>query len=805
MSKLASFKPQKKHLNHVISDWRKILLMDKGLSDGRLLDGLQNYLVDKTSSVVLLGNTELATYISAYLDKLDFQVVTDDHSIDIRESYLNTVSLLASDRDDQTFLVCEADRLNAELICSRISKHVVIDFDVFADNILESIPEDSWCESYPHIYPIDIPDIDFLPGLDALILDTPARSIAQLPVGFAYVYKALKQTNLNIQAVDLDIITYHRYHMRRCKNQWKEVMFEGEVHPEDPWQAASYLFWTSEKTLKYFDSILEEISQKIVSARPKVLGFSLHQTSHRFIKSIYDRVKKELPNTIVVVGGMSCYQSIIANKVFPEADYVVVGESDVVVGPLLGALARGERPKDLPGIISKEDTPGRTFIGAPLPHNLDALGRPDYGFTQLDLYKNWNDYRLMPLVGSRGCGWSRCTFCAERFNWRSRTPEKVAEEIEHYTTKGFSAFVFNESDFNSNHEFVRRLCRDIIRRKLNVQLSAQLRISKHSDLEYFSLMKKAGFTCLRFGIDGLSENTLRLQRKGYRLKDVRNNLHDCHKVGIYTEINVVIGVPFETDADIDETCDFLIEMKSFIGRVAFINPLMMFVGSVYYNDPEQFSIKFNIPKERIYNDYVVALPDDTWYSENPLIDHEVRHNRYFKVVERLADADVPMGDFAKFTANHRREKGQDPHVVASSDLAFSSTDHGSEKKTIVNIIPMQGADCNTRSAPQEEGNSIPNNVPSTQVVKCGSSFFRSGTIIDGHMKGVPYSDNPILLGSHLEYNLVLYKDKIYGAPRNIGKLNLADKNDRVRSELIIGSSEKEVVFKIDARLTAINY
>jgi radical SAM superfamily enzyme YgiQ (UPF0313 family) len=375
-----------------------------------------------------------------------------------------------------------------------------------------------------------------------------------------------------------------------------------------------------------------------------------------------------LPETVLVVGGMSCYHSNIARFIFPAAEYVVVGEADVVVGPLFEALARGERPRNLPGIVSRHDTADHEYVGAPLAHNLDHLGAPDYGFTDLDLYRNWNGYALIPLVGSRGCGWSRCTFCAERFNWRARTPELVGEEIELYSKRGFKDFVFNESDFNSNHEFVIRLCKDIIRRQLQVNFTAQLRIHRKSDLEYFMLMKQAGFGCLRFGVDGFSKNALRLQRKGYTIDDVRNNLRDCAKVGIFTEVNVVIGVPGETEEDVDEAIGLLTELKSQIGRVAFINPLMLFVSSVYYNEPEKFNIRFRRPKEELYRKHVLSFPDDTWFSEDPYVDHEIRHQRLCRMVERLVAQNVPLGDFAKFTVQHRKDKKQGTEATASEEL-----------------------------------------------------------------------------------------------------------------------------------------
>lgn len=616
---------------------------------------------------LLLGRKDIAKKLAALENS---QEIVADYQLELPTDLLETIEGFPKS-GFHVVMICEHDRTNASILreavmgkCTRI-----IDADDLLTSLGPHLPDGAWNPVYPHIYPLDIPTIDIADNLDALIIDAPARSIAQLPIGFSYVYKALKKGNLALQAMDLDIVAYHRYHQRRCLNQWPCIVQDEHRHPEDPWQAASYLFWTDPKTIDYFSELLDEIALAIAKAKPRVVGFSLHQTSEKFIGAIVSRLDQLSPGLLIVVGGMSCYQSNVAGKVFPRADYVVVGEAESIALPLFQALASGKRPRNLPGVISKFDTPDWEFIGAPLPHNMDHLGAPDYGYTNLRLYRNWNGYTLVPIIATRGCGWSRCTFCAERFNWRARTPELIADEIEEFYHRGFRQFVFNDSDFNSNHELVIRLCNSLVERKLDIQLTAQLRISKHSDAEYFTLLRRAGFSCLRFGVDGFTDHTLRLQKKGYTLATVRQNLRDCHAAGIFIEVNAVIGVPGETEEDIDQSADFLIENKDYIGRVAYINPLMLFVSSVYYNEPEKFGIKFYEPKEELYAKHTVTLPNDAWYSEAPFIDYDIRRSRMKRLVSRLYDGSVALGDFAKFTV--RAHSGEEEGNTANNDSAQS--------------------------------------------------------------------------------------------------------------------------------------
>ena len=64
-------------------------------------------------------------------------------------------------------------------------------------------------------------------------------------------------------------------------------------------------------------------------------------------------MKDALPELVILVGGFSCYNPDIGLRAFPSADYMCIGESDLTVGSLVKQLVAGERPKDLPGVISR--------------------------------------------------------------------------------------------------------------------------------------------------------------------------------------------------------------------------------------------------------------------------------------------------------------------------------------------------------------------------------------------------------------------------------------------------------------------
>ena len=523
-----------------------------------------------------------------------------------------------------------------------------IEPDVLSRLTPSRLPARAWVPwARDTIYPIDIPEIEFEPGMDLILIDCPARNLGLMPNGLGYVHNALKHVEVRHQTLDLDIILYHRFHVRRLFDEGGKMYLPGGKElPTDPWQAEHYDVWTTDVTIDFFEAEVREIVDKLVAARPKMLGLSIHACNERFSKEVAARVKKLAPEILIVVGGFSCYSPDIGLRGFPLADYMCIGESDLTVGPLVERLAGGERPANTPGVLSKFDDPAIPYVPAPMVHNLDLLEHPRYEWYDLDVYRNYNSYQLTPVIASRGCRWSRCTFCAERFYWRIRSPKAFVDELEWLVDEGCRLFMFNESDLNGKPEVVLEICDEIIRRDLKVKLTGQLRIHKKSDKAFFQKLRKAGFVALRFGVDAFSDNTLKLQKKGYTTETVSQNLEDCWEAGIYTEVNWVIGVPGETEQDIDEGIELILKNKKYIGRLANINPLILVTGGVYWLQPEEHNIHFREPREELYHRHPRALPASSWYSTEPYIDQDVRKARFERIVLELHRRNFDVGAWA---------------------------------------------------------------------------------------------------------------------------------------------------------------
>lgn len=690
----------------------------------------------------------------------------------------------------------------------------------------EAIPPYAWVPRPHSIYPFAVPEITFKPGQDLILLDVPARSLAQLPVGFAYVHDALaRDGGVKFQTVDADIVIYHRYHADRILDGLLEVhTATGRRMPDEPWDPSGYLLWKEPDVLDLFEEDIRAIVNGLVAARPRILGCSLQEVNIEFMKRVVGRVKAALPELIVVGGGMSCLQPGAARIVFPLADYIVVGEADLTMPRLVRRLLAGERVVGMPGVWSKDDPADRLFEDGEIPADLDALGHPRYEWTDIGLYRCFNDYRLAPVVGSRGCSWARCRFCAERFHWRPRDPVKVADDLEFFSKAGFGGMVFNESDFHGDVGIIDTLCDEILRRGIKAHYTVQLRCNRQADAAYYRKLRQAGFGTLRFGIDACSEHTLRLQNKGYTVATLEKSLRLATEAGLFTEVNIVIGVPGETEEDIDASIDLLVRCKPCIGRIAFINPLMLFRGSDYWNRPEKYGIVFHEDRDSLCGQYAVALPNGAWHSENPFIDEGVRYKRFLRIVKSLRQAGFDMTAWVDFTIDKVEEMARKIDRTPEEQALAAGRMRAGEAYRGFRVSPVDGGFAAARlgsgglplpaAIQARTAQAVRRAVDLQHAIAAGQTLaaFRSNdTLVGFSTDGLELRVDRVaipgetpkgffvkLVETYKDYNICGFDGLYYAVPRSLGPVNLTQAAHRRREGILAALSLSQAREFVDA-------
>jgi hypothetical protein len=110
---------------------------------------------------------------------------------------------------------------------------------------------------------------------------------------------------------------------------------------------------------------------------------------------------------------------------------------------------------------------------------------------------------------------------------------------------------------------------------------------------------------------------------------------------------MVIGVPGETEEDVEESIENVLRNKNHIRMLENIHALILAHGSEYHENPEGHGICFRGDRKELYDQYPDAIPPHLWFSRNPYIDQEVRVKRMKKVYEALRRNGVAVGAYAE--------------------------------------------------------------------------------------------------------------------------------------------------------------
>ena len=648
--------------------------------------------------------------------------------------------------DTRAVLLCSRRWSSLRQMRSRLPEGVrAVDLDEIAEAAPQAVPRRAWVKKLESIYPMEVPKLRFEAGMDMILLDLPGRYANEMPVGLAYVHNALEATGIRHQTVDAGMILYHRFHTRRILDGERNMTTaEGYRVVADPWLAENSDQWREAKFLRFFHEEMDEIVAGLAAARPKIVGLSLHLNNLAFAREVVRRLQESLPEVVIVAGGMACSRHDVAREACPGADFICVGEADMTVGPLVERIVNGERPADLPGVLSRYDSKDRAWQDAPVAQDLDSLDPPRFPWADVRLYRTWNDDTVIPLVASRGCHWGRCRFCNEPYGFRGRSADSVVDEIEWFCRQGFDHFVFHDSDCNGDPENLVQMCREINRRGLEVRISGQMRIRKTGTPEFFRELRRGGFDYIRFGVDGWSRHTLKLQRKGYSKSMITANLKSCTEAGICVDVNCVVGVPGETEEDVDEAIAFMIENSPWYNKMAYLHSLMMFIGSEYWKEPQQHGIVIREHAEAEEtadcSDFICRLPDHLWYSTDPLIDEQTKLARLQRVFEALRQADVEVSDYAI------------RHMEVEQQKRRGGVEAGQPQP----------------DASEHEGRYLP--------------FFDDGltlgVVLDEAFEVVEHRVSyrghgaPLLLGCHKGHRLVVFRDRVYGVPLTMPDVDL---------------------------------
>lgn len=383
-------------------------------------------------------------------------------------------------------------------------------------------------------------------------------------VGTVRLGKSDRQFGSLITDIPLGIISLSAWLKKHLPLETMAVDFNVQLLREPDFEFSNFK--------DYFYAHLQ--SEKYRKAQPDIIALSAQ------FSSAYDSVlnlaavcRDLFPNAMILAGGnlvTAMYRELFADS--ENIDAICFGEGEL---PLLELLRTEDRKTFLARHTSWVTRGKLALPDASFQHqfieNLDEIPFLDYGI--LDLagyqlnptlarYSTGDGSRLaMPIMTSRGCPF-KCTFCASHNahgrKMRFYSKQRVVEDMDALFSKyGARGLVVQDDHFMGDKERAYNIVSAARDRNASIFFQNALAIYA-LDKPFLQLLKQAGIDELVLPVESGSARVLKeVMKKPLRLDIVQRVVKDCREAGIFTDCNIIIGMPGETKQDIEDSREFL--------------------------------------------------------------------------------------------------------------------------------------------------------------------------------------------------------------------------------------------------------
>ncbi len=360
----------------------------------------------------------------------------------------------------------------------------------------------------------------------------------------------------------------------------------------------------------------------IIKTETSFIGFSAMVDNIDFSLVLAKKIKEFFPDITLGFGGTFFTSSLFKKDViekFNFCDFFIRGKSNEIIKEMAEQNFDLSKMTSMTGLNFKKE--GQFIFN-------DEISTFDK-YETLSYMPNKSDLNYINTSFSIGCPY-RCSFCSQHFHYpnfiRNSVSDCIKELIPH---KGKKAY-FTDALINSNHNWLKDLCQEMINHKLDIIWQSWFRMSnKLNDYTLLELIYNSGCRSINFGLESASSSVLKHMKKFHNEKviyEIFDKIRTLNKKGklITIKLNILIGYPTETEQDFIKTCKFILLNSDIISEVS-ANPVI---------------IDYELPdfKKLIKNNFVRHNTGHDWSSvhSNP----QIRLNRIERFEKVLNDCKI---------------------------------------------------------------------------------------------------------------------------------------------------------------------
>lgn len=305
-------------------------------------------------------------------------------------------------------------------------------------------------------------------------------------------------------------------------------------------------------------------------------------------------IRQELPEVRLCLGGteISDITKQIDSlrdiwKLFPTADYLVVGEGEAALVHLLENLDTAPQSVRAPGVLTRSLLSGRPQVAY---EDLASSSPPNYQVWDWPSY--WSPEPVILYSPTRGCYWNRCTFCDYGLNTdaptspsRERPTSSVVSDLQSIANIGSTIYFAVDA---MSPKYLRKLAEAI--KPLQLSWSAELRLEKTFISGLTQELFSSGCVAISFGYESAAPRILELIDKGTSPENIAKILQALRQANIGVQMMGFTGFPSETPEEALMTYDFLIKHQD-SWTLAGIGEFVLTSQSMVAKEPARFGLE----------------------------------------------------------------------------------------------------------------------------------------------------------------------------------------------------------------------
>lgn len=318
--------------------------------------------------------------------------------------------------------------------------------------------------------------------------------------------------------------------------------------------------------LTWAEAPARAVAEHFRDPEPLLVGLTVRNTDDCYMAGRYSclehahgiiRLLREHSDAPLVLGGcaFSIMPDALVNDLGP--DWGIAGEGEGALCALAHALARGDDPRGIPGLVWRDG--GTVRCNAPAPADIAALDLSPR--TLVDNGRYWREGGQGGFETTRGCD-RACVYCADPVakgrRMRLRDPAEVARELANLAAQGVVHLHTCDSEFNIPRDHALAVCEALCARGLGDRIMWWAYCAPgHFDEELARAMVRAGCAGVNFGADHGCDDQLSRLGRDHRASDLERAARLCHEHGIVCMFDLLFGAPGDTREGVRATLDLM--------------------------------------------------------------------------------------------------------------------------------------------------------------------------------------------------------------------------------------------------------